>query len=167
MLLSNYIYRSDMIDAKLLVMDKLQSGLFDNYLQKLCLLSQEKILWFLDNKKGRYWSLSANSDFEDMPICKKREKERNFFSEVTSDNTSFFFQSSFPGMSCPNGLTLSRNIFLWLQTKHKNCRQKIFLLKRDWKGICWVEEKIFQAYCDMYWMTDNIVYLAPRAENCD
>lgn len=85
-----------MIDAKLLVMDKLQSGLFDNYLQKLCLLSQEKILWFLDNKKGRYWSLSANSDFEDMPICKKREKERNFFSEVTSDNTSFFFLVQFP-----------------------------------------------------------------------
>lgn len=85
-----------MIDAKLLVMDKLQSGLFNNYLQKLCLLSQEKILWFLDNKKGRYWSLSANSDFEDMPICKKREKERNFFSEVTSDNTSFFFSVQFP-----------------------------------------------------------------------
>lgn len=85
-----------MIDAKLLVMDKLQSGLFDNYLQKLCLLSQEKILWFLDNKKGRYWSLSANSDFEDMPICKKREKERNFFPEVTSDNTSFFFLVQFP-----------------------------------------------------------------------
>lgn len=86
-----------MIDAKLLVMDKLQSGLFDNYLQKLCLLSQEKILWFLDNKKGRYWSLSANSDFEDMPICKKREKERNFFSEVTSDNTSFFFSPASQG----------------------------------------------------------------------
>lgn len=85
-----------MIDAKLLVMDKLQSGLFDSYLQKLCLLSQEKILWFLDNKKGRYWSLSANSDFEDMPICKKREKERNFFPEVTSDNTSFFFLVQFP-----------------------------------------------------------------------
>lgn len=85
-----------MIDAKLLVMDKLQSGLFDNYLQKLCLLSQEKTLWFLDNKKGHYWSLSANSDFEDMPICKKREKERNFFPEVTSDNTSFFFLVQFP-----------------------------------------------------------------------
>lgn len=80
-----------MIDAKLLVMDKLQSGLFDNYLQKLCLLSQEKILWFLDNKKGRYWSLSANSDFEDIPICKKREKERNFFLKWQVTTPPFFF----------------------------------------------------------------------------
>lgn len=85
-----------MIDAKLLVMDKLQSGLFDNYLQKLCLLSQEKILWFLDNKKGRYWSLSANSDFEDMPICKKREKERNFFFWSDKWQHLLFFSVQFP-----------------------------------------------------------------------
>lgn len=85
-----------MIDAKLLVMDKLQSGLFDNYLQKLCLLSQEKILWFLDNKKGHYWSLSANSDFEGMPICKKREKERNFFLKWQVTTPPFFFLVQFP-----------------------------------------------------------------------
>lgn len=44
MLPSISIYRSDVIGAKLFAMDKFWSGFLDSYLQKLCLLSQEKIL---------------------------------------------------------------------------------------------------------------------------
>lgn len=115
--------------------------------------------------------MSSNTDFHMIILCGRKEVgKESFFPEaikVISGNTSlffFYFVSTFPGMSCPSGLTLSQNNFLWLQTKHKNFRKKKVKKKRL-KGYLSRKGEDFLSCDDKNGIICNAVYLALRGNN--